>query len=46
LLFDDDILTKNEDGTFACQTGICRIGIILKDDEIEYFEKPVRLRIG
>lgn len=44
-LFDDDILTKQEDGTFACQTGICRIGIVLKDEEIEFYDKPIKLRL-
>jgi hypothetical protein len=44
-LYTDDILTKNPDGTFVCQTGICRTGIILKDDEVIFFEKETTLRL-
>ena len=44
-LFDDDILTKDVDGTYMCQTGVCRLGIVLKDDEVEYYETPVKLRL-
>jgi len=35
-LFTDDVLTKNDDGTFTVHTGICCFGICLKKNQVKF----------
>lgn len=44
-LFADDVLTKDsKTGTFTVHTGIMLMGIVLKDDEVEFFPGTVNLK--
>lgn len=33
-LFDDDVLSRNSDGSYTKHTGLCCIGIIIPDEDI------------
>jgi hypothetical protein len=44
-LFTDDILTKNRNGTYTCHTGVCMLGIKLKEDEVELIKETAHLVI-
>jgi len=39
----DDMFTRQEDGTYTKQTGICLFGLALPEDEMELVEGPVEL---
>ncbi len=43
LLFKDDVLTKNEEGTYTKHTGLCCFGIEIPDKDIVKHVKPAHL---
>ena len=44
-LFDDDILTKGENGTFTKQTGICCLNIKIPEEDVVFHDGPLDLRM-
>jgi len=45
LLFTDDVLTKNEDGSFTVHTGICLCGIKLRWWQVKKIKDEIALRL-
>ena len=45
-LFVDDVLTKDQDGTYTCHTGICCVRIKILDSEVELWNEDKKLRIS
>ena len=44
-LFTDDVLQKNENGTYTKLTGICCCNIVIPENDIEPIEKEIKLRM-
>lgn len=44
-LFEDDILTKSEDGTFMKHTGLGLFGLVIDESLLEYHEDEAQLQI-
>lgn len=44
-LFEDDVLTKQADGTYMKHTGLGTFGHVLKDDEVEPIGEEKHLRL-
>jgi len=42
-LYDDDYLTKSEDGTFVCHTGVMVINLKPDESKLEKIEREVKL---
>jgi len=42
-IFDDDVLTKSEDGTYMKHTGLCCFGIEIPDKDLIKHTNPIRL---
>jgi len=45
LLFTDDVLTKNNNGTFTVHTGLCLTGIKLKPHQVKKIKGEIALRL-
>ena len=45
LLYRDDVLTKEGDGTYTKHSGFGMFGFIIPDDQVEGWDKPVYLEI-
>ena len=43
MLYEDDVLTKSENGKYMKHTGVGCFDIILEDNEVEPIGKPVKL---
>ena len=44
-IYDDDVLTKNRDGTYFKHTGLGCFGIRIPDEDVIPQEKPAHLRL-
>jgi len=45
ILFDDDVLTKAEDGTFTKHTGACCMWIQIPEEDLIYCTDEIKLRM-
>lgn len=44
-IYDDDVLTKREDGTFMKQTGLGCFGIIIDEKDLIKVDKTIKLQL-